>query len=315
MSKVQLREVASGLRFPEGPVVMKDGSVLVTELQGGRIVRVARNGKLSVVAECGGGGNGAAFGPDGALYVCNNGGFNWVEVNGVLTPMDGLPTNYAGGKVQRVELESGRVETLYTECDGRQLRAPNDLVFDRTGNFWFTDFGWVQETQKDRCGIYYARPDGSLIEEKVFPIDGPNGIGLAPDGETLYAAQTFEGRIWQWDLAGPGAFAGPRGDEQELLSGPGGGRLLVGLPGYQLLDSMAVDSDGNICVATLINGGISVISPRGDSVEHIPMPDPITTNICFGGQDLMTAYITLTTQGKLVEMKWPRPGLPLAYEG
>ena len=82
---------------------------------------------------------------------------------------------------------------------------------------------------------------------------------------------------------------------------------------YQLFDSMAVDGDGNVCVATLINGGITVISPDGKSIEHIPMPDPITTNICFGGPDLKTAYITLLATGKLVAIDWPRPGLKLHY--
>ena len=102
------------------------------------------------------------------------------------------------------DIMRGTVETLYTECNGRQLRGPNDIVFDAAGGFWFTDFGKVQETQKDRCGVYYAKPDGSQITEMVFPIDGPNGVGLARDDTTLYVAQTFEGRVWQWDLAGPG---------------------------------------------------------------------------------------------------------------
>ena len=81
----------------------------------------------------------------------------------------------------------------------------------------------------------------------------------------------------------------------------------------QLLDSMAVDSAGNVCVATLMTSGISVISPDGASVEHLPTPDPLTTNICFGGPDLRTAYITLTGLGTLVAMDWPRPGLKLHY--
>lgn len=309
----QFREITSGLQFPEGPVAMADGSVIVTELRGGRIVRVTPDGAHETVAETGGGGNGAAVGPDGHLYVCNNGGFNWVEVNGKLTPMDGLPPNYAGGSIQRVNLDTGHVETLYTECNGHQLRAPNDLVFDASGSFWFTDFGWVQPGQKDRCGIYYASPDGSRIEEKVYPIDGPNGIGLGPGDRTLYVAQTFEGRVWQWDLSGPGTFTRAQKGEAELLAGPGGSKLLAGLPGYQLLDSMAVDSAGNVCVATLLNGGITVIAPDGMVLEHVATPDPLTTNICFGGSDLQIAYITLTTQGKLVAMDWPRSGLPLHY--
>jgi gluconolactonase len=93
-----------------------------------------------------------------------------------------------------------------------------------------------------------------------------------------------------------------------------GGRL-IGCPGgYQRFDSLAVDSAGNICVATLINGGITVFSPDGGTVRHIAMPDPLTTNICFGGPDLRTAYVTLSGSGRLVAFEWERPGLRLNHQ-
>ena len=289
---------------------MNDGSVLVVEVTRGTLTRVRPNGSKEVVAETGGGPNGAAIGPDGMVYICNNGGLKLTEDG---HPTEGLPEGYTGGCIQRVDLASGKVEVLYTECNGQRLRGPNDLVFDSTGGFWFTDFGKVQERQKDRTAIYYAKADDSLIKEMIFPIDGPNGIGLAPGDTRLYVAQTFEGRVWQWDIPRPGELSRTAGEGGPLLAGPGGGKLLVGLPGYQLLDSLAVDSAGNVCVATLISGGITVISPEGASVEFIPTGDPLTTNICFGGPDLKTAYITLTGAGKLVAMDWPRPGLKLHY--
>jgi gluconolactonase len=305
-----MREITSGLQFPEGPVAMNDGSVLVVEITRGTLTRVRPNGAKEVVAETGGGPNGAAVGPDGKVYICNNGGFRFDE-NGV--PTEGLPDGYTGGYIQRVDVDSGKVEVLYTECNGHRLRGPNDIVFDATGGFWFSDFGKLQERQRDRTALYYAKPDGSLIKEVVFPIDGPNGIGLAPGDTHLYAAQTFEGRVWAWEISAPGEIRKTSGEGPALLAGPGGGKLLAGLPGYQLLDSLAVDGSGNVCVATLINGGITVISPDGASVEFIPTGDPLTTNICFGGPDLRTAYITLSGQGKLVAMDWPRPGLKLHY--
>jgi len=306
----KIREITSGLEFPEGPVAMDDGSVLVVEVKRGTLTRVRPNGAKEVVAETGGGPNGAAIGPDGMVYICNNGGIAWAEDG---SPTEGLPAGYKGGSIQRVNLATGKVETLYTECNGHPLRGPNDLVFDATGGFWFTDFGKVGERQRDRTAVYYAKPDGSLIKEMVFPIDGPNGVGLAPSDKRLYVAQTFEGRVWQWDIPRPGELARAAGEGGPLLAGPGGGKLLMGLPGYQLLDSLAVDGAGNVCVATLINGGITVISPEGSLVEFIPTGDPLTTNICFGGPDLKTAYITLTGTGKLAAMDWPRPGLKLHY--
>ena len=88
---------------------------------------------------------------------------------------------------------------------------------------------------------------------------------------------------------------------------------LAGLPGYQLLDSLGIDGDGNVCVATLVNGGVSVISPQGELIEFVATGDILTTNICFGGDDLRTAYITLSATGKLVAMEWPRPGARLEH--
>ena len=306
----QLREITSGLQFPEGPVAMNDGSVLVVEIARGTLTRVRPNGSKEVVAETGGGPNGAAIGPDGKVYICNNGGLRLTAEG---HPTEGVPDDYTGGCIQRVDLDSGKVEVLYTECNGHRLRGPNDIVFDAAGGFWFTDFGKVQERQKDRTAIYYAKADGSLIKEMIFPIDGPNGISLAPGDAHLYVAQTFEGRVWQWEIAGPGELKRAESGAATLLDGPGGGKLLAGLPGYQLLDSMAVDGAGYVCVATLINGGITAISPDGSSIDFVPTGDALTTNICFGGPDLKTAYVTLTGSGKLAAMDWPRPGLKLHY--
>ena len=301
-----MREIATGLQFPEGPIAMPDGSVILVEIRRGTLSRVRPDGTIDVVAKTGGGPNGAAIGPDGAVYVCNNGGFEWHDLGGLVVPGN-QAKDYSGGRIERVDLKTGRVQVLYTECDSHPLRGPNDIVFDTSGGFWFTDHGKIRERDRDRTGVFYARPDGSMIREVVFPMESPNGIGLSPDGKRLYAAETFTGRVWYWDLTGPGQVAGGAG------FGPGGGSLLAGLPGFQLFDSLAVDGAGNVCVATLVNGGITVISPDGGSIEHVPTYDPITTNVCFGGPDLRTAYVTLSGTGRLVALDWPRPGLRLAY--
>ena len=114
------------------------------------------------------------------------------------------PASYTGGSIQRVELATGRVETLYTACDGRPLRGPNDLVFDAQGGFWFTDHGKTRPRDRDRTGVFYALPDGSSIREVIFPLDAPNGIGLSPDGRRLYVAETHTGRVFWWEIVGPG---------------------------------------------------------------------------------------------------------------
>jgi gluconolactonase len=295
-----MQELARGLAFPEGPIAMDDGSVVLVEIERGTLSRVNPDGRIDVIAELGGGPNGAALGPDGAVYVCNNGGFTWNRANGRLVP-SGTPADYAGGRIERVDLATGRVDVLYRECDGRRLNGPNDIVFDRTGGMWFTDLGKTYDTYRDMGAIYYARPDGSHISAQILHRDTPNGVALSPDEKTLYFAETITGRVWAHAIERPGVVAREAG------------RLLVGLPGYQLLDSMAVDSEGWVNVATLVNGGITSISPDGERVEHLPTGDFMTTNICFGGADLRTAYITLSATGRLVSTNWPRAGLPLNF--
>ena len=303
---MSLREIAAGLRFPEGPVAMPDGSVILMEIEARRLTRIMPDGAKRVIAVTGGGPNGAAMGPDGACYVCNNGGFRWHEQGGVLRPML-QADDYSGGRIERVDLATGAVTVLYSEVGGNQLRGPNDIVFDDLGGFWFTDLGKTRARDWDRGGVYYARADGSLVKEVIFPLVTPNGIGLSPAGDRLYVAETVTGRLWAFDISAPGEI------RRHPFPSPNGGTLVAGLPGYQLFDSLAVDADGNICVATLFNGGITIISPDGSCIDHVPMPDFLTTNICFGGPDLRTAFITLSSTGRLIAMPWERPGLPLHY--
>ncbi len=301
-----LHELASGLAFPEGPVWLPDGSVIVVEIQAGRVARIEADGTKSIVAEPGGGPNGAAIGPDGKLYVCNNGGFEWHTI-GPLTVPGHQAHDYSGGRIERIDLASGAVDVLYRQCGEHALRGPNDLVFDTHGGFWFTDHGKIRERDRDRGGLYWARADGSEIREVVYPLDAPNGVGLSPDGRRVFVAETFTGRAWWWEIAEPGVIR----PAPDLLGH--GGTLLAGLPGLQLFDSLAVDAEGFVCVATLANGGITAIAPDGARIDHIALPDPLVTNLCFGGEGLRTAYATLSGTGRLVRFEWPRPGLRLAF--
>lgn len=307
MRDATITEIASGLRFPEGPVAMPDGSVLVAELGGGCITRVGPDGSTSTVAEPGGSPNGCAIGPDGALYVCNSGGWEFRDLMGLRIPSTQQPADYSGGRIERVDLASGDVKVLYAECDGVELVGPNDLVFDRAGGFYFTDHGKDRGRVRTHGALYYAAADGSSIREVAYPLESPNGVGLSPAGDRLYVAETHTGRVWAWDVTEPG----------ELGSGGGlgarGGELLCGLPGLQLFDSLAVDGDGNVVVATIVTGALSVIAPDGTLLEQVAVGDLMVTNVCFGGPDLATAYVTLSGTGRLAWLPWPRPGLRLAY--
>ena len=299
-----MQEVTTGLKFPEGPIAMPDGSVILVEIARGTLSRVSPNGTIDVIAETGGGPNGAALGPDGAVYICNNGGFEWYESNGLLFAGD-IAEDYSGGRIERVDIATGKVDVLYTECNGAPLRGPNDIVFDKQGGFWFTDLGKGYGRQKDRGAVFYAKIDGSYIEEMVFPIETANGVGLSPDEDFVYVAETQGARLWKWELAGPGKLAGAgRTGQKNFVASPAG---------LSFFDSLAVEADGTVCVATIMNGGISRINPHDGSIRHVPTDDPMTTNICFGGDDLKTAYITASGTGRLLKTEWDTPGTPLNF--
>ncbi len=300
----EMRIIAGGLKFPEGPVAMPDGSVILGEIAGGAVTRVAADGTLAQVAAAGGGPNGLAIGPDGALYCCNNGGNRYGSVSFLSI---GPSADYQGGSIQCIDPNSGEVRVLYTHCGEHRLSAPNDLVFDTAGGFYFTDLGKRYDRTRDHGGLYYALPDGSRIAEVAYPIVSPNGVGLSPDGKTLYVADTEAARLWAFDIEAPGVV------RKQGFPSPHGGRFLAGLPGFARFDSLAVEAGGNICVATLIGGCITVIAPDGRIVRQVPVPDVYPTNVCFGGPDMRTAYVTLSATGKLGVMEWPEPGLRLNF--
>ena len=303
----EIREITTGLGFPEGPVAMPDGTFLVVEIAGKTLKRVLADGRHEVVAQLGGGPIGAAIGPDGRCYVCNNGGFSFHRKGDVTLP--GLaPADYSGGWIEAVDLRTGVSEVLYRACGDIPLRGPNDLVFDQHGGFYFTDPGKVFMRSRDRGAVFYAKTDGSFIKQVVFPVEGANGIGLSPDDSILYVAESPCGRIWRYELDGPGQI--------KRVQGPvpwERGHMLFQSETYSIYDSLAIDGDGNVCVADIPTGGITVISPDGRLLERYPMPDIFTTNICFGGPDLRTAYVSLSSTGKLVSVEWPRSGLPLHW--
>jgi gluconolactonase len=303
--------IATGLQFPEGPIAMPDGSVVLVEIPRGTLTRVHPDGTTVVVAECGGGPNGAAMGPDGVVYVANNGGyFVWTQFGDLTVPGPDAHESWSGGCLQQVDLTTGAVEVLATECDGKPLQAPNDLVVDTEGGIWFTDHGVKDELATTQAGVLYRAPDGS-VTPVVTHVESANGIGLSPAGDRLYVAETHSGRVWAWDIVGPGRVAAdPASDAAH------GGTLLFDAPEGHLFDSLAVDGDGWVCVGTLGLGvgGITSVSPDGSTVEHLLIgDDPLITNICFGGPDLRTAYVTSSAVGQLVSLSWSRPGLALAF--
>jgi len=303
--------IAQDLWFPEGPVWLSDGSCLVVEIRRQTLTRIEAEGRKSIVANLGGGPNGAAIGPDGFCYVCNNGGFDFRQRADGAWVNHGQPQDYTTGRIERVNIETGAFEVLYDHIDGKRIRGPNDLVFDASGGFYFTDPGKTRANEFDRGTVYYAKADGSGGWPVIFPISRPNGIGLSPDGKTLYVAETETARLWAWELSGPGLLK-----ESPVAStqSPHGGRLIHMSPVYARFDSLGLQADGTVCVANLDRGGISICPVDGRTASFISIAgDTHTTNICWGGADMRKAYITQAYAGCLVEVQWPQAGLVLNY--
>jgi len=291
--------IATGLEFPEGPVWDRDGTLYVTEIRGGQIRKIAPDGTMSVFARPGGGPNGAALGPDGALYVTNNGGFNWH--NGI--PI-GPALDYETGRIERID-KNGTVQRTYTACDSVPLSAPNDLVFDAEGNFYFTDPIQRNPTLRETPGsptkrqgkVYYASSDGKHIRRVATNLQHPNGIGLTPDGKTLIVAQTFAGDLLAFPIHAPGAL--------------GESKVFGTLPAGYYPDSLCVDEEGYVLVAGILGGGTVVFDPSGKHVDLISSEDRVVTNVAFGGPDYSTLYITESGLGRVVMQEWSRRGLVL----
>jgi gluconolactonase len=303
-----LEVMATDLGFPEGPVILDDETFLAVDIEGGRVVKID-DGQVSVVATPGGGPNGLALADPNTVVVANNGGFLWTTIDGVSIPIDRAthtnePPGFTGGWMESLDLPSGEITRLCDSFEGRPLRGPNDLVFDAVGGLWFTDHGKGRHDSVDRGGLYYAPPGSGPLRQVAFPLLGPNGVGLSPDGSTVYVAETHTGRLWAWELSAPGEVRPSAGS----LAVRHGGRCVVATPFS--FDSLAVEEDGRIAIGAL-GEGIVVVTPDGEEVDVHPIPGDVTTNIAFGGPDRTMAIITLSRSGRLARCQWMRPGLAL----
>ena len=266
--------IASGLQFPEGPV-WADETLWFTEILGGRISRWTPEGGVQHVADTGGGPNGATLGPDGALYVTQNGGM-------------GATARVTAG-IQRVTTD-GDVTMIATQVGGVTLDGPNDLAFGHDGRLWFTDpRGAPDPGDNDRPGRLFALDpatgEGEVVRE-VGPVF-PNGIGFLADG-TLVWTESFTRRVMQLV-----------GGEPEVL---------VQLPDRHAPDGFCVGADARLYVATTYAHCVSVIE-GGEIVDRLMCGDGMATNCCFGGTDL---YVTESRRGTLWRYPLGVGGLALA---
>jgi gluconolactonase len=307
----RVRELVRGLAFPEGPVVDDDGAVLVSEMAGGRVIRIAPDGTTAVVAETGGGPNGLGQLPDGRLLVCQGGGSRWqtrpwpFDLPGSvdLTLPAGPAEDALIPQVQLIDRD-GAVTTLtdrFVGVDGveRALGRPSDVCVDAEGGFWMTDGGASHGRDRGLSGVLYGAPDrapGTPLREVLYPLEMPNGVALSADGTRLYVTETRTRRVWELGVGSRGRIEAARG----FATVPSGGPMNFGGA-----DGVCVDDAGRVIVATLGTGGVTVFSPNGEQLGALVLDDPMTSNAVFDPTS-RSLFVTLGSTGTVVAIDdWP----------
>ena len=224
--------IGSGLGFPEGPVVTGDGTVYAVDIDGGRVLRIARRRGDR------GGGAGRWSQRLGARDARPRRSWPTTGVSsgvrseaGVRIPIDRAthtnePPGFTGGWIERVSLTTGEVTVLHRECAGPSVAGAQRPGVRCGGGLWFTDHGKGRHGSVDRGGLYYIPPDGDAVREVAFPLLGPNGVGLSPDGAGCTWPETHTGRLWAWDLSAPGQVEPAAGS----LAVRHGGRCVAATP-------------------------------------------------------------------------------------
>ena len=274
--------LATGLQFPEGPVWLGTRRVAFTEIRG-QCVSLWHDGTLARVARTGGGANGATLGPDGALYVANNGGLS-LGHDGRWTAPDAIP-----GRIQRVTL-AGELSDVAAELPGAPPNRPNDLCFGPDGLLYYTDpHNWEDIEHLGVGRVGRTTLDGRV--ELVAEIPAfPNGIAFGPD-DRLYVAQSVTQKILVMD-AKPGATPAVWAT------------LPRGFP-----DGFCFDAAGRLYAAGSLGDVVVIFEPDGEVRDIVEMgagSEP--TNCCLGDGAL---YVTLAGTGQLVALDMPVEPLPL----
>ncbi|MDR2921342.1 MAG: SMP-30/gluconolactonase/LRE family protein [Tannerella sp.] len=251
-----VKKLAGGFKFTEGPAVDKDGNVYFTDQPDDRIWKwSAETGELSAFLEPAGRANGLYFDRSGNLLSCSD--------------MD--------NEIWQIDMDGNHI-VLVAGFQGKKLNGPNDLWVCPDGGIYFTDplykrDYWTRdpEMQQDGQHVYYLSPDRGEPVRVANDLEQPNGIIGTPDGKKLYVADIRAGKTYVYDIQPDGI--------------PANKSLFVPMGS----DGMTIDKDGNIY---LTGKGVTVFNPRGEQIAYIPVEAGWTANVCFGGKDRKTLFIT-----------------------
>jgi gluconolactonase len=270
------RILVEGYNFPEGPAIDREGNLFFSDVWGHTIYKWDGTTAAPFATETTGG-NGLAFDADGNLYACAGSGHALLK----FTP-------------------DGQRSTVLSEIGGLPLNQPNDLVIDAKGNLYFTNPAGFTGSREGHTPVSVGllRPDGSASVVSAGQIAYPNGIALSPDGKTLYVNDFLGGSV---------VFEYPVKADATLGTGSALVRFGSGGP-----DGLAVAASGNLYVALNLGAKIAKVSPEGEKMGEIVFPKGSgVTNLCFGGPDMKTLYVTMARNGRVVALEMDEPGLPL----
>jgi gluconolactonase len=250
----KLQKLADGFEFTEGPACDSEGNVFFTDQPNDRILKWSVEGKLSTYLQPCGRANGLSFDREGNLWACAD------EKN----------------ELWRIDA-SKKATVVVKDYKGKLLNGPNDLWLPRAGGVYFTDPlykrpYWKRGPKEQDCEcVYYLAPESKTLVRVIDDLKQPNGIIGTPDGKTLYVADIGARQTFRYQVQGDGTLK-----DKKLFCEIGS-------------DGMTIDNEGNVY---LTGKGVPVFASSGDKIEQIEVPEDWSANVCFGGKDRRTLFIT-----------------------
>jgi gluconolactonase len=250
----KVEKLAGEFQFTEGPASDAEGNVLFTDQPNDRIMKWSVDGKLTTFMQPCGRSNGLCFDAQGNLWAC-------ADEKNELWCID----------------PKGKVTVVVKEYQGKLLNGPNDVWVRPDGGLYFTDplykrDYWKRGPMEQDCqAVYYLAPDRKKLVRVADDLKQPNGVVGTPDGKILYVADIAGRKTYAYDIQPDGTLAGKR-----LFCEMGS-------------DGMTIDSEGSVY---LTGKGVTVFDKTGKQIEQIPVGEGWTANVCFGGKDRQTLFIT-----------------------
>lgn len=257
--EARAKKLASGFAFTEGPAADKKGNIYFTDQPNNKIHIWTTRGELKTFLENAGRANGLYFDLNGNLLSCS-------DMDNQLWSISIADTSY---------------KILVADYNNMKLNGPNDLWVHPDGGIYFTDPLYVRpywtrnpEMQQDGEHVYFLSADKKRLQRVTNDLIKPNGITGTPDGKKLYVADIGADKTYVYNILADGSLS-----EKKLFTSLGS-------------DGMTIDSKGNIY---LTGNGVTIFNSSGTQIDHIQIDEPWTANVCFGGSDRKTLYITAST--------------------